>query len=396
MSGNSIDYIIERGKLNDSIRSHFYELPIDAKLSVASNMNSFYPNYNKIDEFKTTSDFFSRYSNLIGLIENNQRICPEKIKKMLEVCSKQESYSTATLSKCILGLENNLYDLLKSGKLNSYTDLWNFLISFFIEFLKQKESGYILYSKLIGSREYYDIVSNDEMPLYKILQEYLTTKTNDSSKRLLLQNMYYSKLNSYFQPNSIFNIVEYFDNINLPLNITYILKSSKIYSESTEVPLKDISSAADDSIADNIGRVNLFGSNILNNFSIEEIKSELIRLNRNTIADFFPKNRGDSSKIDFNIDSETKMMLKEELSPNLCVGQVIRGNEIDKVTLIVYESVIYLLFRRLDIPSNIYGISLQKNYSNSRELIRISTDSDFSYRLVMDNDILSDDAINKD
>ena len=125
----------------------------------------------------------------------------------------------------------------------------------------------------------------------------------------------------------------------------------------------------------------LFGDNLFDEVNNQKIKEEIRHLNRDTIRNYLPENM--SGNINFTINENFKMYLKEELQCKMMVSQIQRNDQIDEVTIISYEGDNFLLFT-LDIsPDEIYGISIDLGAPyQTRKLVTFYDNDDVKYQFI--------------
>lgn len=298
----------------------------------------------------------------------------------LEMILKSPSYDAKTYKDTIMLMENEISKIyaIYSPQQN-YQTMWRFLKNLIISFIEDKEQSYRFYLETFGDDDVFKVdKSPNQASFSHILQEYLFGNKADKRENFF---MFYASIYQGMEDIPEKNLLTILDELvrlypDVVERKPYTIPNSVEYIERVSILESVLAS-------NNIGQVNIFGSNIFSTDKMNDVKNDILTLDRETISEFFPK-KEESMKIIFDIPSDTKVMLREELSPKMCSAQVMRGKEIDNITLIEYESKAYLLFRKMGNTRDIYGISLMMDDS-TRELINISGDSEFSYRLIIDD-----------
>ena len=173
---------------------------------------------------------------------------------------------------------------------------------------------------------------------------------------------------------------------NMEVEVDSDMKESTVTLESNLDFYKDNGSSVlyedEETIIDSTDKlIFLFGDNLFDEVNNQKIKEEIRHLNRDTIRNYLPENM--SGNINFTINENFKMYLKEELQCKMMVSQIQRNDQIDEVTIISYEGDNFLLFT-LDIsPDEIYGISIDLGAPyQTRKLVTFYDNDDVKYQFI--------------
>lgn len=375
---------MEREK-KEELRKYCHEMPSDVKMDIALNFREIFPEVSASDtvHMKTAdyTDIMKKSSDLMKIFNNEKEpvrfFIPSNWTNDLSTTVYSPSFDTQSLwngIKLILRKYNNI-------PLNNveYTQkILQFMVNYFVAWLRHKEQGMMTYQRMTASDEYKRLMGSPIM-LHEIVEEYLKDDPEyknhpDSQKRRAeLEQIFHAMLR-----------VED-DGLGEPIVFKFLDKARAHNIRSTLAPIdikvscESVSVMTESTIADNTGQVSIFGSHNFGSMRIEAIKDDLMRLNRNTVAEYLG-NKVDESVIRFGISDQNKMFLTEELMASICTATIKRGDEVDMVTIMSYENKAYLLFRKANIDGKIFGISIGED--GSRELIGITSESEFTYKLV--------------
>lgn len=366
---------------------HYYSMPEDIKISAMEALCDIDVDVRK--ELQSSKDVESVWRNFIvdkkyrmdtlDLFRANAwKLKSASIQVELEMILKSLSYNAKTFRNAFILMENAISKIYAIySPQGQYQNMWRFLENLIISFINDKNEAYRFYLETFDEDDVSKIdKSLNRTRMFDILQEYLFGNENNKHENFL---MFYAHIYQDTKDIPVKNLLVILDEL-MVLYPDILREKPRMVSNDSEY-IERISILESVLASNNIGQVNIFGANIFSANKMEDIKNDILVLDRKTISEFFPK-KEESTKIIFDIPSDTKVMLKEELSPKMCSVQVMRGREIDNITLIGYESKAYLLFRKSDNVKDIYGISLATN-NNTRELINISGDSEFSYRFII-------------
>ena len=152
-------------------------------------------------------------------------------------------------------------------------------------------------------------------------------------------------------------------------------------------PLSDKVQEFSDMIIDNTAKqFNFFGDNVFVSHDMDEIEKELRYLSKEKIAQI--ANIGEEDSIQFKVDEQIGMYLKEELSCPMCEIQMIRDGRVDFITCISYEGDTFIIFTKTKKPDTIYGLSLLSGKDvKERKLLSFDNNEDTEFRLVVDDNL---------
>lgn len=181
-----------------------------------------------------------------------------------------------------------------------------------------------------------------------------------------------------------------------PVNLTDIFQhypenSSSLLYYQTESPksqpLSDKVHEFSDMIIDNTAKqFNFFGDNVFLSHNMKEIEQEFRYLSKEKIARI--ANIEEEDSIQFKIDEQVAMYLKEELSCPMCEIQMARDGRVDFITCISYEGDTFIIFTTTKKPDTIYGLSLLSGKGvKERKLLSFDNNEDTEFRLVMDDEL---------
>lgn len=382
---NLIDRCVDILTLSDedkaNLRRFYFEMPKDVRTDIAIHFREIFPevtpqmflhmNTAEVEIIvKMASDLVKIFNKELQLVRFF--FSPTWIKQLEDTIFIPAAYSTDFVAG-INRITNLYFEALATAKNNKHA--LQFMVNFLEAWLIQKESGWRFYMKIFHTDEYARATAS-AMSLGAVMMEYLQTNIEDDITRMRLEKLFYAIIANHWkpsEPDNLFTILDVFRAANIIPNKSY--REVLIYESA------DVSYITDSEIADNVGQVSIFGNHNFGSMSIDTIKEELIRLNRGTIAEYLGRKNQDSG-ISFDISDQVKMIIREELSPNLCAVTIKRGNEVDMATLLTHESKVYLLFRKIGVDNATFGISLGSIGRGERELIGISNESEFTYSLV--------------
>lgn len=131
---------------------------------------------------------------------------------------------------------------------------------------------------------------------------------------------------------------------------------------------------------------NFFGDNVFKSMNIDDVQKEFRYLSKDKLASF--ANIEEEDSIEFKLDEQVGMYLKEELNCPICEVQMVRDGRVDYMTCILYEGDTYVLFTTAKRPDTIFGLSLLtgKNVTE-RKLLSFDTNEDTEFKLVMDDEL---------
>lgn len=368
------------------LQKYYFEMPADVRTSIAINFQDIFPEVTpRMFLHMTTADadaIIKMSSDLLKIFNHEMQeirfLLPASWFDSLKLTIFIGSWNSETLMKGLNMITELYHEVLPSSRRNKL--ILQFMANFLEAWLLQKERGMLFYSKIFYTAEY-SRLTQSPMSLAEIVVQYVDTPATALPARATLENMFFTKL--MMEPSedvskNIFAILDVISAANVVIDRKY---NYMLTMESTEV-----SRISENEVADNRGQVLIFGKHDFGLVPVETVKEELLRLNRNTLAEYLGGKASDSV-ISFNISDQTKMMIQEELSPNLCSVAIKRGNEMDMATLLILENKIYLLFRKNDVTAATFGISIGRLENGDRELIGISNESEFTYSLVGSEEI---------
>lgn len=363
------------------LRKFYYEMPTEIRMGIALQIKEIFPEITPsvfIHMSRADVDvFFERVSELCKIFDDEFKkirfSAPAGFAERLRLSVFMGSWDADHL---LTGLKfiTSVYSAHMVDAKRAPVVL-QFMANYLKAWLQQKESGMMIYSRIFCSPEYTRLVQNPT-PLYKIVDEYLRCDDTATETRIGLENLFYTILRTTPSEQGCDNIFSILDVMRAFKITTTITSEDAAYTEGT-----DVSNVTDSEVADNIGQVSIFGIHDFGSMPIDQVKADLIRLNRNTISEYLGGNTDDTG-IAFDISDQVKMILKEELSPAMCAVTIRRGNEVDMATLLTHEGKTYLLFRRIGQDDITYGIAVGSMKNGARELIGISNESEFTYTLV--------------
>lgn len=378
---NEVNIYDLNNDIKEGIRKFYYEMPKKVRTSVVLQFQEVFSD--------VTPKMFMHLSpgDVDAIIEKSSELVKifdmefKKIKFMMPAdwidrvksTVYTESWSKETLLQGLLGITRVYTEKLEvASKIPAVLQV---MANYLRAWLRQKECGLAFYSKVFYTEEY-NRISNGTVSLCEIVDEYLRISRVQPASKIGLEKLFYTILQTEPSEHAEDNIFFILDIMNIKGIRTAIGDQASVIKDCARV-----STMTESTVSDNIGQVSIFGTHDFGSMSIDQIKDELLRLNRNTLSEYL-NGKIEDTFISFDISDQVKMILREELSSTMCVASVKRGDEVDMVTLLTLEGKTYLLFRKIGNDNVTFGIAIGAMANGERELIGISNESEFTYSLV--------------
>lgn len=363
------------------LQKFYFEMPTGVRMDISLHFRDIFPEVTaKMFLHISTSELdtiIKMSSDLLKIFNNEYRdvrfYLPAAWFERMKETVFMESWCNSALTNGLNKITDLYAEALAITRRNRH--ILQFMANFLEAWLLQKERGQIFYMKIFHTEEF-SRLTQSPMSLSEIVSEYLQVPATNVPRKVALEKLFYAKIQMNPVEDETKNIFFILDILSAA-GIT----ADRKYNIMLTMESAAVSNVTDSDVSDNLGQVSIFGHHDFGSISIDLIKEELLRLNRNTISDYLGRKTSDTV-ISFDISDQVKMMLQEELSPNICAVSINRGNEVDMATLLILEGKTYLLFRKSGVDNATFGISLGKMENGDRELLGISNESEFTYSLV--------------